>query len=207
MIEDAHTRDAFIKAHILSHKNDFDQEGWLVSWSLTCSVCKAINAESLKILATSNNYDIRQAATRILVDRFLSCPSEFASLSADLFSSDSYTRDLARRTVDMLERYADPSYRRRVEVLKKQAGLITAEPSLPGTTAFPVSRSPSNILRNLFPSAVPHPQLKKSGDTLHEAFFQQADIIFRASIATNWDLNPPTGWPSFIEVFYSLIGA
>lgn len=165
-MEETVARDpCFIKAHITGHIKDFDPEGWLAPWSLTCSICKAIDGESLKILATSNNYDIRQAAARILVDRFLSCPSEFASLSADLFAADPYKRDLARRAVDMLERYADPSYGRRVEVLKKQAGLTTVEPSLSGTTDFP-------SLENLPSFAAPRPQLEKFGDKLHEVFFQ-----------------------------------
>jgi len=99
--------------------------------SLTCDICAAIRPESLKILATGNNYDIRQAATRILVDRFLCIPSEYASLSADLFSADPTIRDIARRTVKMIERYADRSHIRRVEILKEQAGFQDARPSAP----------------------------------------------------------------------------
>jgi len=83
----------------------------------------AINPESLKTLTTSTNYDIRNAAIKILVDRFLSIPSARSSLSADLDSSNPTTRDVARRTVKLLERHAGCYHSQHLQTLKRQAGL------------------------------------------------------------------------------------
>ena len=82
----------------------------------------AINSESLKVLAGSPNYDIRNAAIKILVDRFLSIPAARSSLSADLYSSNPATRDIARRTVKLLERHAGRYHSQHVQMLKRQAG-------------------------------------------------------------------------------------
>ena len=87
----------------------------------------AINPESLKTLATSTNYDIRNAAIKILVDRFLSIPAARSSLSADLYSSNPAIRDVARRTVKLLERHADCYHSQHLQTLKRQAGLDRQE--------------------------------------------------------------------------------
>ena len=87
------------------------------------SITSAINPESLKTLATSTNYEIRNAAIKILVDRFLSIPAARSSLSADLYSSNPATRDVARRTVKLLERHADCYHSQHLQTLKRQAGL------------------------------------------------------------------------------------
>jgi hypothetical protein len=87
----------------------------------------AVNPESLTTLATSTNYDIRNAAIKILVDRFLSIPAARSSLSADLDSSDPAIRDVARRTVKLLERHADCYHSQHLQTLKRQAGLDRQE--------------------------------------------------------------------------------
>lgn len=115
--------ESFAKWHI---QRRFDE--MLQYTLLTCPTCAVIHPESLKILAAGNNYEIRQAATRILVDRFLSVPSEFESLSADLYSSDLAVRDMARRTVKVIEKYADPIHGKKVDSLRRQAGLTTEDP-------------------------------------------------------------------------------
>jgi hypothetical protein len=111
----------------------------------------AINPESLKTLATSTNYDIRNSAIKILVDRFLSIPAARSSLSADLYSSNPATRDVARRAVKLLERHADYYHLQHLQTLKRQAGLdrqeCSASHELSMRTDWPERFSSSNETR------------------------------------------------------------
>ncbi|KAE9979744.1 hypothetical protein EG328_000681 [Venturia inaequalis] len=68
----------------------------------------AIQFQSLHLLTKSHNLDIRNAAIKIVCDRFLSNPSRVTELTQDLYSADEHRRLAASNVLKLLERFASP---------------------------------------------------------------------------------------------------
>ncbi|QDS68407.1 hypothetical protein FKW77_010774 [Venturia effusa] len=68
----------------------------------------AIQLLSLRTLTKSHNLDIRNAAIRIVCDRFLSDASKVTELTQDYYSADMHRRLQACNVLNLLEKFASP---------------------------------------------------------------------------------------------------